>query len=82
VERLEMAVTQELRVGGRLESKTRYQAVIVHGSSTGGGAHVVFALLSIFTCGLAAIPWVIMAATQHENRVTLSVDAYGNVIRS
>ncbi|MCX2934053.1 hypothetical protein ORI20_27680 [Mycobacterium sp. CVI_P3] len=62
----------------RVESQTPFQAVLVYGNDPN---HVVWALLSIFTCGLLVIGWIIAAATQRETRRTLSVDPYGQVIR-
>jgi hypothetical protein len=41
--------------------------------------HVAWALISIFTCGIAFIGWLIDASTNRVTRVTLQVDPYGNV---
>jgi serine/threonine protein kinase len=76
---LNIAVAREVAMGARVESHTTYQAVVVYGSNP---PHIVFALLSIFTCGLFLIVWLIVAATQHERRVSLLVDPYGNITRS
>jgi hypothetical protein len=77
-ERLDMAILS----GGReaaVESRSPTQAVLLTSRGMSGAAHVVFALLSIFTCGLFLIPWAIMAATQHDQRAVVTVDLYGNV---
>jgi hypothetical protein len=46
----------------------------------------VFALFTIFTCGLAAIIWIIAAAVGQvgagERRVALWVDLDGNILKS
>lgn len=41
--------------------------------------HTLHALISIFSCGIWVIPWIIMAMTQKkELRVRVSVDRFGN----
>lgn len=43
--------------------------------------HVLHGIISIFTCGLWAIVWIILALTQRrEQRVRLSIDQYGNLL--
>ena len=49
------------------------------GGGVPGAVHAVFALLTIFTCGLFGIIWLIVAATSHERRAYIAVDPYGNV---
>jgi hypothetical protein len=80
-ERLNAAVAYDVALGAKVESRSRFQAVLLYSSGLGVG-HVVFALLSIFTCGLFLIVWAIAAGTSQPRRVTLTVDANGNVIRS
>ncbi len=63
---------------GRVESRTPYQVVIVYGSKLEVG-HLVFAWLTVLTCGLFLIPWLIVAAIRRETRRTLQVDPYGGV---
>ncbi len=65
--------------GARIESRSPTQAVLLLGGGVSGAAHVVFALLTIFTCGLFGIIWLIVAATSHERRAYIAVDPYGNV---
>lgn len=77
---LSAAVSREVATYGcRVESQMPYQAVLVYGNKPN---HAVWALLSIFTCGLLFIGWIIVALTSGETRKVLSVDQYGQVIRT
>jgi len=43
--------------------------------------HVLHALITIFTCGLWAIVWIIMAMIQkREQRIRISIDSSGNLL--
>ena len=43
--------------------------------------HVLHAIISIFTCGLWAVVWIILALTRkRERRVKLTIDPYGNLL--
>jgi hypothetical protein len=77
-ELLDEAIFNNYR-GCRVESRSPTQAVILLSSGMSGGAHVVFALFTIFTCGLFGIAWLIVAATTHERRAYVAVDPFGNV---
>lgn len=79
-DRLDAAVDQEIRNGGRLESLSPNHAVIVYGSGN-VLLHVTFACLTLFTCGLFVFPWIVWANTIRERRVNLQVDPTGKVIR-
>ena len=78
--RLDIAIAREIGDGGRLEMHSPTRAVITFGS---GGVlmHVTFAVLTLFTCGFFVFPWIVWANTNRKHRVTLEVDAYGNVSR-
>jgi hypothetical protein len=78
-ELLEEAIFNHYR-GARIESRSPTQAVLLLGGGVSGAMHVVFALLTIFTCGLFGIIWLIVAATAHERRAYVAVDPYGNVL--
>jgi hypothetical protein len=62
----------------RVESRTAHQAVLVYGHNPN---HVVHALLSIVTLGAWLLVWLVVAANQREERMTLQVDRYGIVTR-
>jgi hypothetical protein len=65
--------------GARIESRSPTQAVLLLSGGVSGAMHVIFALFTIFTCGLFAIIWLIVAASSHERRAYTAVDPYGNV---
>ncbi len=65
--------------GGRIESHTRFQAVVVYGHPVN---HVLHALLTFFTCLIWGIMWLILASTSGERREVLQVDPYGHVVSS
>jgi hypothetical protein len=80
-ERLDAAIDEAVRNNGRVESLGAHHAVVVYG----GGRilmHVTFAVLTIFTCGLFAFPWIAWANTSRERRVKILVDEVGSVIRT
>jgi hypothetical protein len=78
-ERLEAVIAGHYRMA-RIESLTPTQATLVLSEGTSGSTHVVFALLTIFTCGLFGIIWLIVAASSPEKRAHISIDPYGNVL--
>jgi hypothetical protein len=71
-QQLQQAALRQLRV----ESSTDYSAVLVQGKPVN---HVLHAILTIFTCALWGIVWIIIAAQGGEKRWQLIVDDYGNV---
>ena len=77
-DRLDAAIAECIRYGGRVESHAQNQATVAYGREPN---HVLWALLSIFTCGIGLIGWVIDASTNRVTRVTLRVDPHGNVTR-
>jgi hypothetical protein len=40
---------------------------------------VLHLIITLFTCGLWAIVWIVLALTQGEKRHMVVVDEYGNV---
>jgi hypothetical protein len=79
--RLDTAVDEEINHGGRRISRQPHHAVIAYGSGN-ILLHITFAVLTLFTCGLFAFPWIVWANTTRERHVTLHVDPYGNIIRT
>ncbi len=75
---LAMAVAQEVAGGGRVESQTDTNAVIVRGSKPN---HTLHLILSLVTCGCWLLVWPIIALVQKEHRTALQVDPYGQVLR-
>lgn len=75
---LAMAVAGEVAAGGRVESQTDINAVLVFGSKPN---HTLHLLLTLATCSLWGVVWLIVAVAQQESRVMLAVDPYGQVLR-
>lgn len=62
--------------GGRIQSQSDFQAVVVYGKPVN---HVLHAILTIFTCLLWGLVWAILAGTGGEKREMYTIDDYGNV---
>jgi hypothetical protein len=71
-QQMQQAAMRQLRV----ESATDYSAVLVQGRPVN---HVLHAILTIFTCALWGIVWLIVSLTGGEKRYQLIVDEFGNV---
>lgn len=63
--------------GGRVESQTDFQAVVVTGKKVN---HVLHLILTLVTFGLWAIVWLGLAVFGGESRHMVSVDVYGQVL--
>lgn len=74
------AVASECARGGwRVESQTDVNAILAKGKRTSHGLHL---FLTIITVGLWGVVWIAMAIVNRESRLILSVDEYGNIVRS
>ena len=71
-QQLQSAVARGLRI----ESQSDYQAVLVQGKPVN---HTLHAIITIFSCGLWGIVWIVMAITGGEKREMIVVDEFGNV---
>ena len=71
------AVATQLARNGhwRIEIQTDTYAIVVKGKPTN---HILHLLLTVFTAGIWAIVWIILAVTGGETRFKLAVDEYGN----
>jgi hypothetical protein len=43
--------------------------------------HILHLILTLVTCGVWAIVWIVLAFVGGERRIALNVDDYGNVLR-
>ncbi len=75
-ELLARAITGALARGGRVESQSDYQAVIVIGKPVN---HLLHGILTFITFLFWGIVWIILAVTGGEKREVITVDEYGNV---
>lgn len=74
---LSQAVAAAVGRGYRVESHAPFQAVVVTGHRPN---HTLHAILTVFSCSLWGIVWIIVTATTKERRSVLTVDPYGNVL--
>jgi len=63
--------------GGRIESQSDFQAVVIKGHKVN---HVLHFIIGFFTLFLWWVVWAIIAITGGEKRSLLSVDEFGNVL--
>jgi hypothetical protein len=61
--------------GARVESQSDFQAVLVTGAKVN---HTLHLILTLVTCGLWGIVWIVLFATGGEKRSIASVDEFGN----
>lgn len=71
-QQLQQAATRKLRV----ESQQDYQAVLIEGQPVNNAMH---GLITVLTCGIWGIGWIIIAVTGGTKRHQLVVDEFGNV---
>ncbi len=71
-----MAVANSVQNGWRVEYQGPDSAVLVAGRKAN---HVLHLLLTVFTVGLWAVVWLIVALSSSEKRTTVRVDDYGNL---
>jgi hypothetical protein len=76
---LAQAVANAVRQGSRVESQMEFQAVLVDGKPVN---HVLHLILTLVTCLAWGIVWIILVAMGGEKRYSLSIDPYGNILRS
>lgn len=66
---LAVKIQDAVKYGWRVESQSDYQAVIVKGKRPN---HILHLLLTIFTLGLWAFVWIMLAIVKHEKRKVIS----------
>ncbi|MFD9477682.1 MULTISPECIES: hypothetical protein [Streptomyces] len=73
---LDWTVNQYVALGWRVESRSPTQAVLVRGGNVN---HLLHAILTIFTCLLWGVVWIVLALGNRTERVALTVDRTGRV---
>jgi len=73
--RLAATISAQVARGARVESQSDYQAVVVTGKPVN---HVLHLILTLVTCGLWGIVWIVLAVSGGEKRSIASVDEFGN----
>lgn len=77
-ERLQRYLAEELVLTrGRIESVTDYTAVVLYGQRVN---HILHLLLTVLTCGVWLIIWLVTAKDGGEQRHVLTVDQCGNIV--
>jgi hypothetical protein len=76
---LNREVTAALQQGGRIESQSDFNAVVLHGKPVN---HVLHLILSVLTVGFWLIVWALLVLTNKPQRVVFSVDSDGAVHRT
>lgn len=74
---LAQAIQTQVVGGGRVESQSDFQAVIIKGHKVN---HVLHFIIGFFTFFLWWIVWAVIAITGGEKRSMISVDEFGNVL--
>ena len=74
---LAQAVQTQVVGGGRIESQSDFQAVIIKGHKVN---HVLHFIIGFFTLFIWWIVWAIIAITGGEKRSMVTVDEFGNVM--
>ena len=69
-DRLDQQIAQAIGEGWRLESRSRYTAMMVKGERPN---HVLHLILSLVTLGLWIPVWIILAIVHREQRQSLAV---------
>ncbi|GAB2983858.1 hypothetical protein [Nocardioides montaniterrae] len=76
---LAQAVQSEVVAGWRVESQTDESAVLVKGGVTN---HTLHLILTLITCGIWSLVWLVMVLVNQRKTVMLRVDDYGNILRT
>lgn len=78
-QQMSQAVAKEVADGGwRVESQTDYHTVLSKGGRTN---HVLHLILTIFTCGLWSLAWLLIAHVNRHQSLVLRFDEHGNFSR-
>ena len=60
----------------RIESQADFQAVLVRGHRVN---HILHLIITLVTCFLWGIVWILLVIADGEKRLVVSVDEWGNV---
>lgn len=76
---LATSIRSHVAQGWRVESQTSTDAILVRGR---GCNHVLHLILTVLTFGFWAPIWLVMWYVAREQRLSVSVDDYGNTLVS
>ncbi len=81
LERLSQIVSTRTLQGWTVVDRNEREAYAVLDLAAKPVNHVLHAIITIFTCGVWAIVWIVLALTyRKQKRVRISIDAYGNLL--
>ena len=75
-ELLSQHISFQVAQGARVESQSDFQAVLVYGHRVN---HVLHLAITIFTCLLWGLVWLVLGVTRGEKRQVVQVDPWGNI---
>ena len=78
-EALARSIAGQIAGGGRVESQSDFQAVVVKGKPVNHVLHLILTLISFPVLFAWAIVWLILVITGGEKRQMINVDEWGNV---
>lgn len=76
-QRLDFALAGMTAQGWQIESQGQLQAVVASGQSVN---NVLHAILTIFTCGVWLVVWMLVSVTNKTARQTVYVDEWGRLL--
>ncbi|MBO0913966.1 hypothetical protein [Streptomyces laculatispora] len=74
---LDWAVSQRIASGWRVESRSATQVVMVRGRPLN---HVLHAVLTVFSCFMWGVVWLVLGVTNKVERIALTADAMGDIV--
>jgi hypothetical protein len=72
---LAQAINYQVIQGARVESQSDFQAVLVKGKPIN---HLLHLTITMLTCGMWGIVWIVLGLMGGEKRYVAQVDEYGN----
>lgn len=76
---LDWAVNQRVARGWRVEARSESQVVLAREAQLNNVMHL---FLTLLTCGLWAIVWLILYFARKKERITITVDSAGRLLTS
>ena len=75
-EMLAQHISFSVAQGARVESQSDFQAVLIYGHRVN---HVLHAIITLFTCLIWGVIWLVLGITRGERREIVQVDNWGNI---
>ena len=75
-ELLAQHISFQVAQGARVESQSDFQAVLIYGHRVN---HVLHLVITLFTCLLWGLVWLVLGITRGERWEIVQVDPWGNI---